>query len=330
MTTRFKQGHISLDSFELFTGEVLDDVRLAYRTLGEPRLGDDGSMANAVLLFHGTGSSSALYERETLSSELFSPGGVLDPARYFIVLPDALGHGGSTKPSDGLRGRFPMYGYRDMVKAQYLLARRLGIQRAELVGGISMGAMHTWLWGTTYPDFAKRLFPISSFPVAIAGRNLLWRQIIIEAILNDPGWQDGNYTERPTHWANVMPIMKVLLEGPAVLLRDIPDRNAAKSVFDAVVRENLAKDPADMLRAYQSSHDYDPLADLGKIRARLVAVNFEDDVVLPAELNVLQGSIQKVAHGMAVLVPAGPDTNAHYSQIEARFWAPYLRRLMAE
>lgn len=310
-------------------GAVLPTLNLFYRTMGTPRRDAQGRIVNAVLLLHSTTVSGEQYFAPNIAGELFGPGQPLDLTRHYIILPDAIGHGRSSKPSDGLRARFPRYGYNDMVRAQHMVVTQaLGIERLQLVMGISMGGMHTWVWGTRYPDMMRALFPLTSHPVTIAGRNMMWRHMLLEAIRNDPGWQGGDYETPPTQWIRVMPIFRMLLESPRTLLAEAPDRAGVAAMYERAMERGRNSDANDMLYAFESSFDYNPEPELHKIRARLVSLNFSDDIILCEELGVMQRAMAKIADGRAVLVEPGPDTNGHQSQAKPAVWKAHLAELL--
>jgi homoserine O-acetyltransferase len=257
----------------------------------------------------------------TLAGELFGPGQPLDASRYFIVIPDGIGAGGSSKPSDGLRGAFPHYRYRDMVEAQHrLVTEGLGIRRLRLVAGTSMGGMHTWMWGTMYPAAMDALVPVASQPTAMSGRNWIARRIRIEAIRNDPDWSGGFYTTNPTRYVYTLPLAALTTESPVRLQEMAPTRAAADEMYATLVAEARKRDANDQLYATEASMDYDPSGDLDTIRARVLAINFADDEVNPPELGVVEPAIARIRGAKYVLVPAGPGTHGHYSYQRAALW----------
>jgi homoserine O-acetyltransferase len=324
-----REGVWTSKDFACADGRHLEELRIGYRTLGKPVFDSQGDVSNAVVLLHGTTSSSDYFLTPTFTDCLFGERKVLDANKYFIVLPDSLGHGRSSKPSDGLRTQFPNYGYGDMVRAHsMLLTEGIGVRCAQLVSGVSMGGMHTWMWGHLFPKFALRLFPLTSHPVAIAGRNLLWRQMLIEAIRNDPAWEGGNYVQQPTIWRQVLPLRRMLFDGPGTLLREVPDPAAAKRIVDEVVKGGQALDANDVLYAFEASHDYDPDPHLELIEAELTSVNFADDSILCPDLGIMERAIARVPRGRAILVGASEFTNGHQSQARPELWAPLLDQFL--
>jgi homoserine O-acetyltransferase len=324
------EGDFTLRDFRFAGGETLPEVRIHYRTFGQPRRDDRGVVRNAVLVLHGTGGSGANFVRREFAGELFGPGQLLDASRYYLVLPDGLGHGKSTKPSDGLRARFPRYGYRDMIAAQHrLLTEGLGVNHLRLVIGTSMGGMHSWLWGELHPDFMDALMPLASLPTQISGRNRMWRKTVIDAIRTDPSWNGGDYTA-PPHGLRTALAMLEFMSGSAVTRqREAPTLAAADRLLESAVAARLrTTDANDLLYAVEASRDYDPEPGLGTIRAPLLAVNFADDLINPPELGVLEKNVTKVPHGRAVVVPAGERTRGHGTHTLAGVWKDHLAELL--
>jgi homoserine O-acetyltransferase len=320
-----------LKNFRFASGETLPELRMHCRTIGRPELDAQGVVRNAVLVMHGTGGCGAQFVRPEFAGELFGPGGLLDAARYFIVLPDAIGHGESSKPSDGLRARFPHYGYRDMVEADHrLLTDALGVKHLRLVMGTSMGGMHTWLWGELYPTFMDALMPLASLPVQISGRNRVWRRVVIDAIRNDPAWKGGNYTTQPPSLRTAEEMLYLVASNPILRQRQMPTLAEADATLDASVANSLKSDDAnDVLYQLEASRDYDPGPDLEKIIAPLVAINSADDLINPPELGILEREIVRVPSGRAVIVPLSPATAGHGTHTLAAAWKSYLEDLLA-
>jgi homoserine O-acetyltransferase len=326
-----QEGDFIARDFRFQSGEVLPELRLHYTTLGAPRRDADGRVANAVLLLHGTTGTGKSFLAPSLAQELFGPGQPLDAARTYIILPDGIGRGGSTKPSDGLHARFPRYGYNDVVAAQYLLVTQgLGVDHLRLVAGTSMGGMQTWLWGERWPSFMDALMPIASQPTQISGRNLLWRRLIAQSIRQDPDWNGGDYRIAPTRWATAAPLFTIMTDSAVRLQTQGPGRKEAEALYDGLVaaaRKNF--DANDYLYWFESSWDYDPEPNLGLIQAPLTAVNFADDLINAPELGVMDKLMAKVPHGHAVLVPQSSRTLGHQTLTQAAVWKPYLTTLLA-
>jgi homoserine O-acetyltransferase len=326
------EGDLVLRDFRFRSGDMLPELRIHYRTLGRPERDAQGVVRNAVLVMHGTGGSGGQFIRPEFAGELFSQGGLLDATRYFIVLPDGIGHGRSSKPSDGLRAKFPRYGYLDMVEAQHrLLTEGLGVNHLRLVMGTSMGGMHTWLWGERYPAFMDALMPLASLPVQISGRNRVWRRTAMDAIRNDPEWRGGNYTSQPQGLRTAEAILYLMSSSPVLRQRDMTTLASSDAVFDKAMASALETDDAnDVLYQLDASRDYDPGPDLDKIRAPLVAVNSADDLINPPELGILEREVARVPRGRAIVVPAGPTTRGHGTHTIASVWSRYLKELLNE
>jgi homoserine O-acetyltransferase len=321
-----------LRDFLFASGETLHELRIHYRTLGSPRRGEDGKVGNAVLILHGTTGSGAGFFRPEFAGELFGKGQPLDATRYYLILPDGIGHGGSSKPSDSLHARFPRYGYRDMIEAQYrLVTEALKVDHLRLVMGTSMGGMHTWAWGEMHPEFMDTLLPLASLPTQISGRNRAWRRVIIDAIRNDPAWERGEYRAPPPSLRTAAEMLFLMSSNPAERQREAPIREAADRVLDDYVgRAMRTLDANDVLYAIESSTDYDPGSGLERIKAPLLAINFEDDLINPPELGILEREIRRVKRGKAVLIPRSDRTRGHGTHTLAAVWKDYLTELLAE
>jgi homoserine O-acetyltransferase len=324
------QGDFTVRDFRFDSGEVLPELRLHYRTLGTPRRDAAGVVRNAVLILHGTTGSGANFLSEQFAGELFQPGQLLDAGVYFIVLPDGVGHGASSKPSDGLHARFPRYAYHDMVTAQYrLLTEGLGVSHLRLVMGTSMGGMHTWLWGERYPELMDALLPLASLPVQIAGRNRMLRRMVIDPIRNDPEWKGGEYTSRPRGLTTAVYTLLFMSSSPLYWQTQAPTREAADRLFDELVGQQLARlDANDTLYAFDASRDYDPAPRLDSIRAPLVAINSADDQVNPPELGILEREIQRLPRGEYVLLPISAKSRGHGTHSLPALWKEHLARLL--
>ncbi|HUA90826.1 MAG TPA: alpha/beta fold hydrolase [Steroidobacteraceae bacterium] len=324
------EGDFVTRDFRFASGESLPELRIHYRTLGAPRRDAHGVVRNAVLVMHGTGGSGKSLLRAEFAGELFGAGQPLDASRYFIVLPDGLGHGASSKPSDGLKAHFPRYGYRDMVEAEYLLLTRgLNVNHARLVMGTSMGGMHTWLWGELHPDFMDALMPLASLPTQVSGRNRVWRRLVSDAIRNDPAWQGGDYRQQPPALRTALEMIWLMGSNPPLRQKEAPTRADADRVIDHYVAEGFVHEDAnDILYAVEASSDYDPGPLLEQIRAPLLAVNSADDLINPPELGILEREIRRVPRGRAVVIPYGENTHGHGSHTWAVLWKSYLEELL--
>ncbi|HEX7113845.1 MAG TPA: alpha/beta fold hydrolase [Steroidobacter sp.] len=329
---QIRAGDFVLEQFRFQSGETLPKLRLHYRTIGTLRQDPKTGASNAVLIMHGTTGSGAQFLRPEFADELFRAGGALDAGKYYIILPDGIGHGQSSKPSDGLHGKFPHYGYIDMVTAQYrLVTEGLGIRRLRLVMGTSMGGMHTWLWGQRYPDMVDALMPLASLPTQISGRNRVWRRIAIDAIRNDPRWQGGEYREQPFGLVTAQQMLFLVGSNPVLRQEQMPTLAKSDEVLDATVARGVeASDANDVLYALEASHDYDPEPGLGRIEAPLLAINFEDDLINPPELGILERLIERVPNGRAIVIPVTPLSRGHSTHTVAKVWEKYLRELLAQ
>jgi homoserine O-acetyltransferase len=316
--------------FAFRSGERLPELKLHYLTFGTPQRDDSGRVRNAVLLLHGTASSSAPFLTAGFLGTLFLPGQPLDARKYFLILPDAIGHGDSSKPSDGLHAKFPAYDYDDMVQAQYRLVREhLGIDHLRLVLGVEMGGMEAWLWGERYPDFVDALMPIASTPAAISGRHRMYRDMVIDAIQSDPSWNGGDYTSPPRGLLAAQFAIYLMTQSARQLEHVAPTPDIADAQFQAWRRRALRlADANDLLYQFHASKDYDPGPQLEKIRAHVFAVNFADDELNPPELGIAEREIKRVPHGRYILVPGSEETRGNATGLRARVWRAYLEELL--
>jgi homoserine O-acetyltransferase len=324
------EGDYVIKNFKFASGETLPELKIHYRTLGKLEKDAQGRTTNAVLITHGTTGSGAQFIRPEFSGELFGKDQPLDAAKFFIVLPDGIGHGKSSKPSDGLHAKFSRYGYIDMVEAQYrLLTDGLGVNHARLVMGTSMGGMHTWLWGETHPDFMDALMPLASLPTQISGRNRAWRRMVIDTIRNDPAWNGGEYKTQPPSLRTAAEMLWFMSSNPVLRQKEAPSLAKTDEVLDKFV-EQIAKtdDTNDVLYALEASRDYDPGPNLEKIRAPLLAINSADDLINPPELGILEREIKRVPHGRAVIIPFSDKTRGHGSHTVAALWKDDLIELL--
>ncbi len=316
------EGDFTIRDFRFHSGEMLPELRLHYNTVGNPS-------NPAVLIMHGTGGTGRGFLSAGFAGELFGPGQPLDAKKYFIILPDGIGHGKSSKPSDGMRAHFPHYCYHDMVAADYrLLTQQLGVKHARLIMGTSMGAMHSWVFGEMYPDFMDALMPLASAPVEIAGRNRMLRRMIIDSIRDDPEWNNGDY-EKPLHGLLAAQYgLTVMTSSPLQMLKQSPTRAQADAAFDKIKERATRTDANDMLYQFESSTDYNPEPELEKIKARLIAVNSADDQVNPPELGILERDIKRVKNGRYVLIPISDQTRGHGTHSVAKLWKQYVVELL--
>jgi homoserine O-acetyltransferase len=326
------ESDFTIRDFKFASGETLPELRLHYRTLGKPEKDAQGKTINAVLIMHGTTGSGAQFIRSEFAGELFGKDQPLDATKFFIVLPDGIGHGKSSKPSDGMHAKFPPYGYIDMVEADYrLLTEGLSVDHARLVVGTSMGGMHTWLWGELHPDFMDALMPLASLPTQISGRNRAWRRMVIDAIRNDLAWNNGEYKTQPPSLRTAAEMLWFMSSNPVLRQKDAPTLPQTDEVLDKFVGEIIKTDDAnDVLYALEASHDYDPGPNLEKIQAPLLAINFADDLINPPELGILEREIKRVPHGRATVIPFSDKTRGHGSHTLATLWKDQLMELLKE
>jgi homoserine O-acetyltransferase/O-succinyltransferase len=323
-------GDWTVKNFKFATGEMLPELKLHYTTIGKPERDAGGKVVNAVLILHGTGGTGQGFLTDAFAGRLFDAGQLLDGATHYIILPDGIGHGKSTKPSDGMRMKFPKYTYEDMVRAQYLLLTEgLGVNHLRLVLGTSMGAMHTWLWGETYPDFVDALMPLASAPVAIAGRNWMQRQMRIDCIKSDPAWNGGNYSEQPALGLKCVGFIRILMTSGALRLQhQYPTR---ESVIDMLEKDGpVQADANDVIYEMEASRSYNPAPKLDRIQVPLLAINSADDEINPPELGILETEIKKVKRGRFILLPTTEETRGHGTHSVPAIWGKHLAELLEE
>ena len=322
-----REGDFVIRDFRFDSGEILPELRIHYRTIGEPRRDGTGAVRNAVLILHGTGGSGAQFLQPQFADELFGPGQPLDASASFLILPDNIGHGRSSKPSDGLRMRFPRYGYGDLVRAQHrLVTEGLGVNHLAIVLGTSMGGMHTWMWGDTYPDFMDGLVPLASVPTQIAGRNRMWRKMIMDSIRNDPAWNGGNYTAQPPGLEGAARILVLMAGSTMQAQKDAPTRDAADALLVQQMKSRSSSvDANDMLYYFDASREYDPSVGLERITAPVLAINSADDLINPPELGLMEKLMPRVPRGKYVLLPITPETRGHGTHSWPVLWQSYLK-----
>jgi len=328
-----QEGDYLLRDFHFKSGETLPELRMHYMTLGKPVRDRNGRVTNAVLILHGTGGSGRQFLAPQFADVLFGPGQLLDATRYFIVLPDNIGHGKSSKPSDGLHAHFPKYDYDDMVRAQHeLVLRGLDVNHLRLILGTSMGCMHSWVWGETYPDFMDAMMPLACLPVQIAGRNRVWRKMVIDGIRQDPDWKNGEYVTEPRAGLQIGADFLIIAgSAPLLMQKNLPTCEAAdKYLDDSMKRISANLDANDLLYAVNASRNYDPSPRLGTITVPVMFVNSADDFINPPDLGIAQREIQKVKQGQFILIPASEQTHGHGTHTWAIVWQPYLKQLLDE
>jgi homoserine O-acetyltransferase/O-succinyltransferase len=327
------EGDYVSHDFHFKSGETLPELRLHYMTLGKPEHDANGKVTNAVLILHGTGGSGRQFLAPQFADVLFGPGQLLDTSRYFIVLPDGIGHGKSSKPSDGLRAHFPHYDYDDMVTAQHeLLEKGLSVNHLRLIMGTSMGCMHSWVWGEIYPEFMDALMPLACLPVQIAGRNRLWREMVIDGIRQDPDWKNGDYTAEPRAALQISAdFLLIAGSAPLQMQKSLPTRDAADQYLDqSMQRITAGLDANDFLYAVSASRNYDPSKQLGTIKAPVMFVNSADDFINPPELGIAEREIKHVKNGRFVLIRVSEQTHGHGTHTWAAVWQQYFEELLRE
>ena len=310
----------------------MPELRLHYLTYGRPAIDAQGHISNAVMILHGTTGSSRQFLTPQFAGVLFGPGQLLDASRYFIILPDGIGHGDSSKPSDGLHARFPHYEYDDMVEAQHLLLTQgLKVDHLRLLLGTSMGCMHSWIWLETYPDFTDAAMPLACLPVEIAGRNRMMRKMIMDAIRTDPGWNNGEYQEQPAGLKTATEFLLIMAGSPLALQKNYPTREQADSFLDQFLKTRVASlDANDVLYAFDASRNYDPSKKLDRIGVPVMFVNSADDLINPPELGIAEREIKKVKRGRFVLLPITAETQGHGTHSLPAVWKQYLADLLEE
>ena len=328
-----KEGDFVVKNFHFRSGETLPELRLHYTTLGVPQRDAKGHVTNAVLILHGTGGDGHQFLRPQFADVLFAPGGLFDPAHTVVILPDDIGHGKSSKPSDGLHARFPHYDYDDMVAAEHALVHDgLGVDHLRLVMGTSMGCMHSFVWGETYPTDMDALMPLACLPVQIAGRNRVWRKMVTDGIKSDPAWMGGDYKTEPQMGLRIAIDMLIIAgSAPHQMQKSLPTRDAAdKFLADYTERDLKTLDANDMLYQVDSSRDYDPSGALDKITAPVMWINSADDFINPPELGIAQEEVKKIKRGRFVLIPTSDATHGHGTHTYAAVWKDYLADLLKE
>jgi homoserine O-acetyltransferase/O-succinyltransferase len=325
------EGDFIAKNFKFRSGETIPELRLHYTTLGKAVRNAEGRVTNAVLILHGTGGSGNQFLQPIFAGELFGPGQLLDTNRYFIILPDGIGHGKSSKPSDGLHAHFPQYDYDDMVSAHHqLLTAGLGVNHLRLIFGTSMGCMHSFVWGETYPDFMDALMPMACQPVQIAGRNRIWRKMLMDAIRSDPEWKGGDYSDEPRQaLRTALDLLLIAGSAPLYMQKNYPTRDAAdKDLDDYFKARSAALDANDLLYHVNASRNYDPSPNLEKITAHVMYINSADDFINPPELGIADREIKRVKNARFILIPISDETRGHGTHTRAVVWKQYLAELL--
>jgi len=326
----FQQHDLLIKDFHFRSGETLPQLKLHYWTLGQPKKDPAGHVTNAVMILHGTGGSGHQFAAPQFADVLFAPGGLLDPAKYFLIMPDDIGHGASSKPSDGLHMRFPHYDYADMVEGEHAIASALGVQQLRLVMGTSMGCMHSFMYAEMYPDGAKAAMPLACQAVALGGRNRLWREMSVTSIKADPAWMGGEYKTQPQLGLRGAENLLILAGQSAWPMQiAMPKGEQVDAWYPKQIEDRLKTAEAnDLIYQLEASRTYDPSPDLEKIKAPLTWVNSSDDFINPPELGLAQVEIKRVKGGKFVLIPFRPDTHGHGTHTWAVFWKNDLADLL--
>lgn len=326
-----KEADLRIENYKFASGATLPTLKLHYATVGNPKVDSSGHITNAVMVLHGTGGSGKQFLNERFAGVLFGPGQLLDATRYFIILPDNVGHGQSSKPSDGLHAKFPEYAYADMVDLQHRLLVSLKIQRLRLLMGTSMGCMHSWMWLEKYPEAVQAAMPLACLPVEIAGRNRMWRKMTMDAIRSDPEWKGGDYTTQPHGLTTALDLLLIAGSAPLYMQQQFRTREKADAYVDEYLKSRRATtDANDLWYAVNSSRDYDPSKDLEKINVPIVAINSADDFINPPELGIFQREVGKVKSAKVVLLPVTEKTHGHGTHTFAAIWKDYLAELLAK
>lgn len=328
-----KEADAVFGGFAFTSGEKLPELKIHYTTLGTPARANDGSVTNAVMILHGTGGTGQQFFQPQFASELFGPGQVLDTAKYFIILPDNIGHGKSSKPSDGLRMAFPAYDYDDMVAAQYrLVTEKLGVKKLKLILGTSMGCMHGFVWATKYPQAVEKLAPFACLPIEIAGQNRMWRKLSIDAIKADPAWNKGNYTSPPLAGLRTAASLSMVAgANPLSMQAQYSTRQLSEQFTDeAFTRIVTRNDANDIIYQLDSSRTYNPWPLLETIKTPMLWINSADDFINPSAYGITEKAVKRMPTARFILIPASLETKGHGTHTWARFWKDDLAKLLAQ
>ena len=326
------EGDYTARDFSFGDGGRLAELRLHYTTLGKPHRDANGRIDNAVIVLHGTGGTGRQFLQPQFADLLYGPGQPLDIAKYWVILPDGIGHGKSSKPSDGMHMRFPRYDYADMVRADHeLLTRGLGVATVRLVMGTSMGCMHAFVMGEAYPGFARALMPMACLPVEIAGRNRVWRKLSIDAIKADPAWAGGEYTAQPVMGLRTAATLNVIAgSAPVAMQAELPTRAAAEKWLDGRIESRVKDgDANDIIYALDASRTYDPSAKLATITVPVAWLNSGDDFINPPGLGIAEAAVKRMPNATFRLIPESAETHGHGTHTWAKFWEKDLRDLLA-
>jgi homoserine O-acetyltransferase/O-succinyltransferase len=327
-----QDGTVVLPNFRFGTGETLPELKLHYLTLGTPHRNAEGHTDNAILLLHGTGGNAHSLMNPVFADVLFGPGSLLDITKYFIILPDDIGHGESSKPSDGLHAHFPAFDYDDMVRSQRMMLDKIKVDHLRLILGTSMGCMQTFVWGETYPDFADALAPFACLPVQIAGRNRMMRYMAIQAIKLDPEWMNGEYKSEPVEGLRTAnEILLIMGSSPLEMQKQAPTRELAEQFVDRYLARTMASTDANNFIYYvNASRNYDPSPYLDRITAPVLWINSADDFINPPELGIAERMVKRMPHARFILIPISEATRGHGTHTVAAVWKDYLSEFLRE
>ena len=328
-TVNLQQNEVSFANYKFRDGEILPQLRIHYTTLGHPHKNAEGAADNVILLLHWTNAGSQALLVPEYQEALFAPGAPLDAARFFVIIPDDIGHGHSSKPSDGLKASFPHYGYGDMVDLQHkLVVESLGLTHLHAIVGMSMGCMNAWQWAEAYPGAMDGIMPIACFPAPISGRNLLWRRILVDGIKSDPLWENGNYQKQPPSGAAGFMLARMMIDGVPALQQEVRSPEAADAFIHGVKSQTGGLDTNDLLYAFESSRDFDAEPGLSQIKTKVFALNFADDEFYRDSLQILERDIQQVHQGKAVVRPITAGSAGHFSMAHPNLWKDQVSTFM--
>lgn len=317
------------DNYKFRNGETLERLKIHYATLGTPHRTVRGEIDNAVLVLHWTGADGRALLNPTFTKALFDPGRPLDASRYYLILPDSVGHGQSSRPSDGLKAKFPNYDYGDIVDFQHkLVTETLGIKHLHAILGMSMGGMNAWQWAEAYPDMMDGVMPVVSLPIPVSGRNLLWRRMVIDTIRCDPSWKNGDYSEPPHDWVYGYRVLRMMIDSASALQQEVPDGAAADKFLEVTRFQAEHVDANDILYSLKSSFSYNPEPELSKIKTKLFALNFSDDEFNPDRLQVLETLVPKLKQGRYVVQEGTPSSPGHFTMTRPDLWAQHVGEFM--
>jgi homoserine O-acetyltransferase len=329
VNTAAVQADATFDNYKFRDGETLERLKIHYATLGTPHRNAQGDIDNAVLVLHWTGADSRALLSPTYTKALFDPGRPLDANRYYLIFADSVGHGQSSKPSDGLKAKFPNYDYGDIVDLQHkLVTETLGIKHLHAILGMSMGGMNAWQWAEAYPDMMDGVMPVVSLPITVSGRNLLWRRMVIDAIRSDPDWKNGDYTRTPLGWIQGYRVLRMMIDSASALQQEVPDGAAADKFLSTIRIQAEHVDPNDILYSLKSSFSYNPEPELSKIKTKLFALNFSDDEFNPDKLQVLERLVPKLKQARYVVQEGTPSSPGHFTMTRPDLWAQHVGEFM--